>query len=95
MAEEFIFVHLVATVLPDVAELLQHGAYLLARGDPQPPQVVAADGEAGDGPAAELRQQLLLVLVLQQLTHFTLRVQLPTLKRQENLHSDLKYFSVT
>lgn len=41
---------------------------------------MTADGEAGDGPPAELGQQLLLTLVLEQLTHFTLGVQLPALK---------------
>lgn len=80
MTEQFVFVHGVSTLLPDVSQLLQGGADLLPRRDAHPPQVVAADGEAGDGPPAELGQQLLLPLILQQLAQFGLRVQLPTLK---------------
>lgn len=63
--EEFLFFHPVAAFLPDVAELLQGGADLLPGRDAHPPQIVAVDGEARDGPPAELRQQLLLALVLQ------------------------------
>lgn len=83
VTKEFIFVHLIATFLPDVPELLQGGADLLARGDAHPPQVVTADGETRDGPSEELLQQRLLALILQELADFTLGIQLPTLKGEE------------
>lgn len=82
VTEQFVFVHRVSTLLPDVAQLLQGGADLLPRRHAHPSQVVAADGEAGHGPPAELRQQFLLPLILEQLAQFGLRVQLPTLRTQ-------------
>lgn len=65
VTEQFVFVHCVSTLLPDVAQLLQGGADLLPRRDANPPQVMAADGEAGHRPPAELRQQLLFPLILE------------------------------
>lgn len=79
MTQQFVFIHLVSTFLPDVTELLQVGANFLPRCDAHLPQIVAADGEARHRPPLELRQQLLLTLILQQLTHFALRVRLPAL----------------
>lgn len=79
-AEELLFVHLVAALLPRVAKALQNGADLLARRDAHLPQVVPADGETRDGPARHLGKKLLLALVLEQLTHFGLDVHLPALQ---------------
>lgn len=44
---------------------------------------MATDGKVRDGPRAELRQQFLLTSVLQELTQFTLRIQLPALKKKQ------------
>jgi len=80
VAEQLLLVHLEAALLPQLPQLLQRGAQLLARGDAQAPQVVAVDGEAGHRPAAEPGQQPRLALVLEQLTHLQLGVHLPVLR---------------
>lgn len=79
-AEELLFVHLVAALLPRFSKALQNGANLLARRDAHLPQVVPTNGESWDGPARHLGKKLLLALVLEQLTHFSLNVHLPALQ---------------
>lgn len=72
--QEFLLVQSVAAFLPDVTELLQGRANLLARGDSQATQVVATDRKTRDGPAMQFSQELPLTLVLQELQHFALGV---------------------
>lgn len=66
-AQQFLFIHVVATLFPLIPQLLQCCPNLLPRGHPHLPEVVATDREGGHSPFLHLLQKLLLSLVLQEL----------------------------
>lgn len=84
--QEFLLAQPVAAFLPDITELLQRRSNLLPRGDSQTTQVMAADRETRDGPAAQFSQELPLTLVLQEFEHFALGVWLTWLQMQWIYH---------
>lgn len=84
-AQQFLFIHVVPTLLPLIPELLQGCPNLLPRGHPHLPEVVATDREGGHSPFLHFFQKLLLSLVLQELEDPGIGVSFPRLgKKGEN-----------
>lgn len=95
-AQQFLFVHVVATLFPLIPELLQCCPNVLPRGHPHLPEVVATDREGGHSPFLHFLQQLLLSLVLQQLKDLGVGVGFPRLgeKRKKKRGFSMKQLQV-
>lgn len=78
-AQQLLLVQPVATFLPLISQLLQQHPNLFARGNAHSPDVMATNGKGRHSPVLHLLQQVMLTLVLEQLTHTGDHVRFPAL----------------